>query len=1232
MQTLVFIFFILFSSSLLASAGSQSCSFNQGQCVLRDGVGTPVQEGHGYVQNYGYGGITSAAMTGVKIVGNIPGTLIDVLRGEGLPNPECEVSPGAHIQTGFAVGWNGDCGDANRIENKAIHCAGVAGLGYKYDSINAILSVNQHLDDRQEEIIYQTAVSDINDFTMCQKDFFDKISYDQPVRRDLFSNAYQQFLDVKHTIRSLQFQRENLSRRLGSDLITRQSASNCSDSASCAVAFNGSLDDPEIVALRQKINSVTDRINMLVSRIPLGNRDNMARMLKDLILSPNVISRSQFNAAYSREIHNVRNDISTSLKTIADITIDRPGEKKNFCVDRELKKNLVRSGQLQHTIDRMDLTSALDGFSCRAKNRYGVAGEVISELALIPSYFVGYGFARLAVRAGASTIRSVSTAGRTLATASRGAMLGLEAADWTSAGAAAIRDCNSDDFFQQVSTRQGCDPMAEVGQMYQEASLAQCLSSALIPPGSALVGTGVRVVESARLSRAAAGVTPIVDDAIEEVVEETQEIVSTASTITSRSFFLSKEDAPRIEAELRAQGIVPGSILNQQQLSIITDQQRVSLFEGMGDLALSPSEARTFLDIVKDAQGTINPRAETRLRQLLAWEGLGSQEINTTLARLKRSKLVEVESPSILSLRAKNSPTSNSLSPAAPVSANGVSVNPSSSRSVIGENPHFSGVRSTKSSDNLIDELGDDLKNAVPDNVVGGDGIKTFADETRLAIRSRFDQWSPEVRGEVSALLAGLSEQKKRRYLSMLLNSHPSNDPTRVILRIQIMETGTAAQKLRVMQELESEIQTISEQMRNRTIFDLQGVNLGAQRSSLMMQRTLFDLGDEVQIDRIFSTTAYNATARGEPHSLGDAFNLDLKVVGSNVSVCRGSLASATSMSGLSGGFTTICRKGGYIDNQIASDVLAAPRSSADGELGGYSRFNRFDLEPGAEVSLGRNGPVNYTFNGSEGTGGNGGGVEFFFSRSNTPLQASNVSQSVRTPSCVSSPGNACSELFEIQAGIRVDSLGVTSTSAILAQSANKTDGIISGLAKNADLMRTGETPAQALVRVEREQTELMSALNLRREIELKSAPSVGRRDADTELMLSRMREAESFGPEINKALREIKSNPATAARRIEDLVRTSPLTRDFNRFQQEAETLLTQASRSSGPERERLLRELARVRGQQSDLRLAYHGYAYNIEKTIKSQLGLGRGDPIPQPFLDAISTGASGIVVRSN
>jgi hypothetical protein len=155
----------------------------------------------------------------------------------------------------------------------------------------------------------------------------------------------------------------------------------------------------------------------------------------------------------------------------------------------------------------------------------------------------------------------------------------------------------------------------------------------------------------------------------------------------------------------------------------------------------------------------------------------------------------------------------------------------------------------------------------------------------------------------------------------------------------------------------------------------------------------------------------------------------------------------------------------------------------------------------------------------------------------------------------------------------------------------------------------------------------------LRRELDLKTAPSVGRRDADTELMLSRIREAESFGPQSATAVRGAGTDAAGAQRRIIESVRENPLTRAYNEMQSEAEQLLTRAGRASSPaDRDRLLRDLARVRGQQSDVRLAYHTYVYNLEKALKTELGLGSRAPLPAEFLDAINRGAGGIVTRTN
>lgn len=1234
MKCLLFALSILISISTSANTGgASSCPFNTGTCPLPGG------RNHGFVQDYGYGGLTSMAAAAAVEATSPLATIVNTL-ANGPLNSECVSSLGAHLQTAGGVAWNGNCGDATRGETQTIQCAGLAGLGYSYDgNFDNVMAVYENLDPLQEELVYQTAVSDIQDFTSCQQSLFNTIATDQAARVDLVRNAYQQFRDVKAPIDQLNSQIERLETQLGVRRLSVQAQ--VAMSGTCASALDciqqgeaAGAGDPEVRRLSESVGELQTRINLLVARIPLGNRDQMGKALREMVLSRTPVSPSQFRSRYLQEIEGLKEETDRSVASIAAIRVTQSDGDVNYCVDRELKKNLVRSGQLQTTIDRMGLKDSLAGFTCRAENRYGVAGEVITELALIPTYFVGYGAARLALKAGASTIRAVASAGRTLSTATRGAMLGLEAGDWVMATAAVIRDCNSDEFFARVQGQQGCDAMNEVGQMYEEASLAQCLSSALIPAASAMVGTGVRVINSRRLANAVPSTA-----AIDEVVEEGTGVVATAP---KREFFLSQEEARSIAANLRNRGIVPGRRLTDAQLATLTPNERVSLFENMGDTAFTDSQGQRLLDIIEDAGGTIDTRAEGRLRELFRDVGKSKAEIDTIIQRARTNRVFETPAgngPALL-VRSADEAAPGS----APRSAtDGVATPGGPARTTAsgdgGPAPVGASASPARSADELLDELNDELRLAVPDSVPGRPDLATFANETRAAMRTRFESWPPDVRAQVSELLGQVQGQERRRYLAMLLNAHPSNDPSRALERIRLMRTGDANVQRQVMQELDAEIAALSAQMRGRGIFDLQGVNLGAQRSGLMTQRTLFDLGDEVEIQRIFSTDAYNDVARAagrEPHSISGGFNLDLKVTGSNVSVCRGSLATGSALSGLAGGFTTICRRGGYIDNATASDVLAAPRSAADGELGGYTRFNRFDLEPGAEVSMGRNGPVNYTFNGAEGTGGNGGGVEFFFSRSKNSLTPSDLSVSVRVPTCAAGAGTRCAQLLDIQAQIRIDNLRAGTRADgtdALSTASSRTDSIVRELADEADLINAGESAAQALQRLERNNPELLSALNLRREIELKTAPGVGRRDADTELMLSRIRDAEGFGPQSAAAARGAATDAASAQRQVTAAVRENPLTRAYNDLQSEAEQLLTRASRATDPaDRDRLLREMARVRGQQADVRLAYHTYVYNLENALKAELRLGKRDPLPQGFLDAINSGAGGIVTRSN
>ncbi len=608
------------------AGGPSSCSFNQGHCPL-DNQGRD----HGFVQDYGYGGLTSTAAAALIQASSPVGTLVQALT-TGPLNSECVWSLGAHAQTAGGVAWNGNCRDATRQETQTLQCAGVAGLGYSYDgNFNDILAINDQLDNVQEELVYQTAVNDIRAFTQCQDSLFNTYKTNAAVQEDLLKNAYAQFAAVKNALRGLMREQQALRNRLGD--ITADNMI-CGDGGFCMMSPSLS-NDPEVKAIEANIDGLTGRINMLVSRVPMGNRDSMGKVLRDLVLSPNAVSETQFGNAYRAEMTNMAENVTTSLATIRAMTVGQGNGDVNYCVDREMKKNLVRSGQLQTTIERMGLKDSLSGFTCRAENRYGVAGEVITELALIPTYFVGYGAARLALKAGASTIRAVASAGRTLSTATRGAMLGLESADWAFATAAVIRDCNSDEFFARVQAQQGCDPMNEVGQMYEEASLAQCLSSALLPAASAMVGTGVRVISSRRLADA----VPV--SALDEVIEG-GDFVATAQ---KREFFINRADSETITNSFRQRNISAGRPLTDAQLTSLTPKEKVSLFESMGNLALSPAQGRQFLDIINDAGGQLDTRAVNRLTEMLRGLDKTDQQINTILQRVRTNRLFETPRP-----------------------------------------------------------------------------------------------------------------------------------------------------------------------------------------------------------------------------------------------------------------------------------------------------------------------------------------------------------------------------------------------------------------------------------------------------------------------------------------------------------------------------------------------------------------------------------------------------------
>ena len=379
---------------------------------------------------------------------------------------------------------------------------------------------------------------------------------------------------------------------------------------------------------------------------------------------------------------------------------------------------------------------------------------------------------------------------------------------------------------------------------------------------------------------------------------------------------------------------------------------------------------------------------------------------------------------------------------------------------------------------------------------------------------------------------------------------------------------------------------------------------------------------------RLFSSDAHNAgIVANDPtrigHSLDNSFNLDLRVKeGRSLNLCRGSYGSRGGLSAVTGGFLTLCRDQDYVNREVLTEVLAAPTDTSNA-FPGYQRFNRFELPENSEISFGLNGPVRY----ADGSGGLGGGIEFFTSRLGGAPTVNELRASVRVPSCKRSTGD-CGDIFSTQADIRagrLEGLTLAQTRAELTRAASRTDGLIES---NFDAQRISEVlarqsdPNQAVNEILNTNPELTSALNLRREIELKqnidfSNPNpLSRIDSDT-LELNRLAgEA--------KAARGVANREMTTEQLGSEfrnfLTETRPeLIGQFNQRQERINELVTSLRSATDQDSQiSTLQQINNLRSEQSDVMIAIKG-AEDAFIRPTSHLGSDRGN-ITSRILDEL------------
>ena len=571
-NTILFLGLLVVTGLNSFAAGPESCSFNKGNCPR-----TNDWKGHSYVQDYGYGGFSSIVSESLKTALFPVKSLIT-----GPANPECVLNPMTPVYTGSAVMWNGKAQAADGDELYALQCAAEAQGGFKLagSNIQNLVKTVSNADELQEEMVFLSALGDVHEFNECQNGLFRSLD-DAKHRNELHQNAYQQFKDIRSNPRIIESIKKEYKLRAN---VAEASAKKYCMKESCQ---NMTAKDFAVIRTldqdKKDITELRSQIDLVISRIPLANRDSMRIAMENLIMNDGPVSEDQFKKVYEMQLRSLDDGLQRARQDIKKITV-MDGDDRYYCVDRNLKENLYRSGQVDHTLKRLGLDDGLKNFKLRSQNRYGLAGTVITEVAMIPTYFVGYGTARLALRAGASSVKAVSTGGRALASGTRAAMLGLEAADYGSGIAHAMADCKSDDFFAQVDGK-SCNPLNELGQAYQESSLAQCLTSAAIPFASAFIGTAARTVHSSKLQK------------LYDAAKPADEIVVVAKATKA----LSASQKKAAEASLKAKGITSKNIENffdPKNPIALTDHERIYLLEKylkVGDL--TPDEAKKLLEL-----------------------------------------------------------------------------------------------------------------------------------------------------------------------------------------------------------------------------------------------------------------------------------------------------------------------------------------------------------------------------------------------------------------------------------------------------------------------------------------------------------------------------------------------------------------------------------------------------------------------------------------------------------
>lgn len=530
------------------------------------------------------------------------------------------------------------CERGSEEELRGINCSG----GYEYVGLNVPDDVRA-IENMQEELIFLEAARRTHRFSVCQQGLHDRYVSDSEARAALHQNAFEQFNQVRDHVRELH------------GVIERETAviENVQQNFSYAEdRYNPAYAEAQRrrFASQGRRAEANQRLEALLSRMPLGNRPEMKQAMVQLASTSGEVSKESFDRSFSGVMGILRGQTRQSLEFFRPLISEyrkSDGEIGHlYRVNEDFKRDLINTGQIENVVNSLNMEQRYrDNFMCRI-NTYYSTGPMVLEIAQIPLYFAGgYGLARLALRAGATAIRAASVTGRVAASgtqlAARAGIVGLEAYDWAQVGADIQASCFPNEY--TVGSQEGdCNPENEIFNVYQEASIAQCLTSSVLGIAP-MAGAGVAFFRSARYESRLLSRTPEPTPDVTPAPAGEGDVIVVTGT---RNMYVSARERDRVLGSLqRKTNLSEEQIQNMEfspeHLGRLSRKERITLIEEATAQRFSDSEARAILNLVENGNRGLDPaRFQTRqreLRRLLTESGVPEDEVNALSDRLLNS-------------------------------------------------------------------------------------------------------------------------------------------------------------------------------------------------------------------------------------------------------------------------------------------------------------------------------------------------------------------------------------------------------------------------------------------------------------------------------------------------------------------------------------------------------------------------------------------------------------------